>query len=350
MDQARKDRAVGRWLLLGVFLILILIMLGGITRLTGSGLSITEWKPIMGAVPPLNEKEWNEAFEGYKKIGQYRYLNSDFTLSDFKSIFFWEWFHRFWARVVLAGVFVVGFTYFLIRKYFDKKMITPFVFLFVLGGIQGKVGWEMVKSGLNPEDLYVGHVELATHLTMALILLTYTLWFALKLLVPQEQRYTNNKLHWFTLIIIGVLFIQLPYGAFMAGLKAASYAPTWPSINGDYVPAGLATKSWISDHINVHFFHRQLAYLLGTLIFLWFGNSVYKAKQGTPLFRKMYMWPFILVIIQIVLGVTTVLTVEHSIPDTFGTYQLIAELHQMVAMLLLISLVVNLYVIKRKTT
>lgn len=348
MDQAHKRKAVAKWLLTGVFMIMGLILIGGITRLTGSGLSITDWEPVKGIVPPLTEEAWQKAFDSYKQIGQYQYLNSDFTLSDFKSIFFWEWFHRFWARMI-GIVFLIGFVYFIIKKYFDKGMIVPFIILFLLGGLQGTIGWIMVASGLNPDDLYVGHIELAAHFTMALILLTYTLWFALKLWIPEEQRYTNNKRFWFTLIIILVLFIQLPYGAFMAGLKAASFAPTWPSINGYYVPDGLSTKSWVSDAINVHFFHRQLAYLLATLIFFWFGNAVYKAKQGTALFRKAYWWPFILVILQIVLGISTVLTVEHSIPDTFGKFQLIAELHQVVAMFLLISLVVNLYLIKRKT-
>ena len=226
-------------------------------------------------------------------------------------------------------------------------MVIPFIILFLLGGLQGTIGWIMVASGLNPNDLYVNHIKLAAHFTMALILLTYTLWFALKMLIPAEQRYTNNKLHYFTLVIIGVLFIQLPYGAFMAGLKAAASAPTWPSINGDYIPATLGAKSLVSDPINVHFMHRQIAYLLCTLICFWFGNAVYKRNKATPLFKRIYWWPFALVLLQLLLGISTVLTVAGSIPDTFGGFQLIALLHQAVAMLLLMSLVVNLYVIKR---
>jgi cytochrome c oxidase assembly protein subunit 15 len=346
MEQAAKRKAVAKWLLTGVFMIMVLILIGGITRLTGSGLSITDWEPVKGMIPPLTDEAWDKAFNSYKQIGQYQYLNSDFTLSDFKSIFFWEWFHRFWARMI-GIVFLVGFVYFVIKKYFDKDMIIPFVILFLLGGLQGTIGWIMVASGLNPDDLYVGHIELAAHFTMALILLTYTLWFALKMLIPQEQRYTNNKLHYFTLVIIGVLFIQLPYGAFMAGLKAAMNAPTWPDINGSYIPDNLANKSWISDPINIHFFHRQLGYLLATLIFFWFGNAVYKTKHTTALFRRTHRWPFVLVILQIVLGITTVLTVTGSIPDTFGEFQMVALLHQAVAMLLLMALVVNLYVVRR---
>ena len=128
-------------------MIMVLILIGGITRLTGSGLSITEWEPVKGMIPPLTDKDWNDAFESYKQIGQYQYLNADFTLSDFKSIFLWEWFHRFWARLI-GIVFLIGFAYFSIKKYFDKEMITPFIILFILGGLQGAIGWIMVMSGL----------------------------------------------------------------------------------------------------------------------------------------------------------------------------------------------------------
>ena len=346
MEQAAKRRAVAIWLLTGVIMIMVLILIGGITRLTGSGLSITEWEPVKGMIPPHTDKDWNDAFESYKQIGQYQYLNADFTLSDFKSIFFWEWFHRFWARLI-GIVFLIGFVYFFIKNYFDKGMIVPFIILFFLGGLQGAIGWIMVASGLNPDDVYVGHIELAAHFTMALILLTYTLWFALKMWVPANQRYANNKLHYFTLVIIAVLFIQLPFGAFMAGLKAAAAAPTWPDINGTWVPENLSGKSWVSDPVNVHFFHRQIAYLLATLIFFWFGNAIYKLRQGTALFRKVYFWPFVLFILQVLLGIFTVLTVTGNPPDMMGRFQLIALAHQAVAMLLLVSLVVNLYVVKR---
>ena len=135
MEQAAKRRAVAIWLLTGVIMIMVLILIGGITRLTGSGLSITEWEPVKGMIPPLTDKDWNDAFESYKQIGQYQYLNADFTLSDFKSIFFWEWLHRVWARL-LGVVFIIGFVYFLIRRYFDRQMVIPFIALFILGGLK----------------------------------------------------------------------------------------------------------------------------------------------------------------------------------------------------------------------
>lgn len=239
-----KRKAVARWLMLGVFMIVIQTVLGGITRLTGSGLSITDWNPIMGAIPPLNEEQWNKAFDGYKQIGQYKYLNSDFTLSDFKFIFFWEWFHRLWARM-LGVVFVIGFIYFLVKRYFDKEMIIPFIILFLLGGLQGAIGWIMVASGLNDSNLYVNHIKLAMHFIAAMILACYTLWFALQLVIPNEKRVMDSRLHRFTLIIVIVLFIQLTYGAFMAGLKAAMSAATWPTINGMWLPDTLWNNSQI---------------------------------------------------------------------------------------------------------
>ncbi len=164
----RSARPIAIWLLVGVGMIIIQVLLGGITRLTGSGLSITEWKPIMGALPPMNEHDWNIAFEKYKQIAQFKYLNSYFTLHDFKFIFFWEWFHRLWARLI-GVVFLIPFIIFLIQKRFKKEMIRPMIILFLLGALQGLVGWIMVKSGLeDSEALYVSHYKLAIHFILAL--------------------------------------------------------------------------------------------------------------------------------------------------------------------------------------
>lgn len=346
-DLAARRKIVAYWLLTGVFMIVIQVLLGGITRLTGSGLSITEWKPIMGALPPMGEHEWNEAFEKYKQIAQFKYLNSHFQLSDFKFIFFWEWFHRLWARA-LGVVFAVGFTYFLLKKYFDKEMIIPFIILFILGAAQGLIGWIMVASGLNDTNLYVNHIKLATHFIAALGLLCYTLWFALQLLIPAERRISNTRLHNFTLIIIIVLAIQLIYGAFMAGLKAAMAAPTWPSINGMYLPGQLATESWVNNPINVHFIHRTLAYILFTLLMLWMGAATKAANNNTLSFIKgARWWPFLLVILQVLLGIVTVISAPKIIFGKFGTFELLAEIHQLVAMFLLISLIVNIYSVKK---
>ncbi|MGL6268788.1 MAG: COX15/CtaA family protein, partial [Chitinophagaceae bacterium] len=165
--EKKRSSAVAIWLLIGVGMIVIQVLLGGITRLTGSGLSITEWQPILGAIPPMNDEAWQKAFDQYKQIGQYKHLNFDFTLGDFKFIYFWEWFHRVWARF-MGLVFLIGFIYFLVTRKFKKEMIWPMVLLFLLGAFQGAIGWIMVKSGLNENDLYVSHIRLSIHFVSAL--------------------------------------------------------------------------------------------------------------------------------------------------------------------------------------
>jgi cytochrome c oxidase assembly protein subunit 15 len=342
-----KDRAVGYWLLAGVFMVIIQVLLGGVTRLTGSGLSITEWKPIMGALPPMSEEAWQSAFGKYQQIAQYKELNSHFTLADFKSIFFWEWFHRLWARM-LGIVFLIGFVFFLIKGYFRKDMIIPLIILFLLGGLVAMVGWIMVMSGLNDTSLYVSHIKLSIHFITAMACACYTLWFALKMLVPQERRIFDPGLYRFTFIVLIVLVLQLIYGAWMAGLKAAPVAPTWPDMNGVWVPHSFPGESWINSSFNVQFIHRQLAYLLGTLVIFWFGAAGRKTgNHPRSLIRQAKWWPLILVLLQVCLGIFTVLHAPGMGSGKFGSFELLAEAHQLVAMFLLCSLMVNLYLVKR---
>ncbi|HTN45582.1 MAG TPA: COX15/CtaA family protein [Flavipsychrobacter sp.] len=343
-----KRKAVAIWLLTGVLMIMVQVLLGGVTRLTGSGLSITEWKPIMGTVPPLNDTEWNKAFEGYKQIAQYKYLNNHFTLADFKAIFFWEWFHRLWARL-LGVVFVIGFVYFLVKKYFDKEMILPFIVLFIWGGVVGMIGWIMVQSGLKDTVLYVNHIKLSIHFLSALSLLCYTLWFALQLLVDKNQIIADKKLNRSILFTIALLAIQLAYGAFMAGLKAAPSAPTWPLINGDWVPAVFGTESWINHPINVQFIHRMLAYLLGTVI-IFLSAALYRnaRKYGSRVLRRFAICTLFLMVLQVILGIFTILLSPKMGTQYFGAYELLAEAHQLVAMLLLCALVTDLFLVRRR--
>ena len=300
----------------------------------------------MGALPPLNEQEWNKAFDGYKQIGQYKFQNSDFTLHDFKLIFFWEWFHRLWARL-LGVVFIIGFAYFLVKKYFDKEMIQPFVILFLLGAAQGFIGWIMVASGLNDSHIYVDHIKLSVHFISAMVLACYTLWFALQLLIPDEKRVADKRLSNFTAAMILLLFVQLTFGAFMAGLKAAMAAPTWPAINSMWLPDTLTTQSLINDKINVHFIHRGLAYLLLLSLLYWFFRATAIAKNNASILRTTRWWPVILVSLQVLLGIITVINAPHIVLGKFGIFETLAELHQLVAMFLLMALVVNLYVVKR---
>ena len=330
-------------------MIIVQIVLGGITRLTDSGLSITEWQPILGTVPPLNEAQWNKAFEGYKHIAQYKNLHAYFTLDDFKSIFFWEWLHRLWGRL-MGVVFAIPFIVFLLQKRFRKDMVNPMLILFLLGGLQGAIGWIMVKSGLNDENLYVSHIRLAVHFITALGLLVYTYWFALRLLVREEQKIVLPSSRKFLGWIIGLLVLQLTYGAFMAGLKAATAAPTWPAINGSYLPGGMTMNrgvegtffsALVNNPVTIQFIHRNLAYLLTIFIIVW---TVKAAKEnGSRLFNRFKWLPLLLVLMQVCLGIAAVLTSLKKMPQHWGVFEWNAQLHQVVGMLLLLSLVSVLF-------
>ncbi|MES1216729.1 MAG: COX15/CtaA family protein [Bacteroidota bacterium] len=347
---SRSSRPVAIWLLVGVGMIMVQVLLGGITRLTGSGLSITEWKPVMGALPPMNEQDWNIAFEKYKQIAQYKYLNSHFSLSDFKFIYFWEWFHRLWARLI-GIVFIIPFIIFILQRRFKKEMIRPMIILFLLGALQGLAGWIMVQSGLENSDLiYVSHYKLAIHFILALGLLCYTFWFAIDLLIPADQITIHRPLRNFVQWLIVLLTLQLIYGAFMAGLKAATTAPTWPTMNGVWFPENIHSfgnheftgLSFLTDHpLVVHFIHRNLAYIISILVFIWWRRS--KSFQGSTLFQKTRWLPLLMVLLQVVLGILTVLYAVNT-----KLFLWLGVAHQFVAMLFLLSLIWMLYIIRNK--
>jgi cytochrome c oxidase assembly protein subunit 15 len=329
----RGSRTIAIWLFTGVGMIMIQVLLGGITRLTGSGLSITEWKPILGALPPMNEGDWQTAFEKYQQIGQFKHINFDFTLSDFKFIYFWEWFHRQWARLI-GLVFLFPFLWFLWKRMIAREMVIPMIVLFLLGGLQGGLGWIMVQSGLNEEDIRVSHIRLAIHFMAALILLAYTLWFAFKLTVPVAERMHHPALKNGWLGVLVLLFFQLVYGAFMAGLHAGSFAPTWPDMNGQWIPEGMTGEGYgffLTDNpFMVQFIHRGLGYLTAALILLMFFRSA--DIVGTLRFRRVRPWPLLLVLAQVVLGVLTV-----SYADVPAVLLWLGVAHQFTAMLLLMA-------------
>lgn len=336
-------KPIAVWLLIGVAMIMIQVLLGGITRLTESGLSITEWKPITGTLPPLNAAEWQSEFDKYKNTDQFRYIHADFTLHDFKFIFFWEWLHRFWARL-LGVVFLAGFFYFLLKRKFKRAMIIPMVILFLLGALQGLVGWIMVKSGLVAEKMFVGHIELAAHFIAALVLLCYTFWFALSLLISPENVVISPSLKKFAIIIICILFIQLIYGAFMSGLKAATAAPTWPDINGKMIPDQISNLSpWWNNltvnKITIQFIHRALAYVLAIFVFTWTIMAV-KIKSSN-LFNKTKWMPVVFILVQVVLGILTVIRSPYG--DDLIWFGLA---HQFIAMLFLISMTWMIFLLR----
>lgn len=345
LEDGKVNKNVVRWLYFGVCMLVVQILLGGITRLTESGLSITEWKPITGTLPPLNLTDWQIEFDKYKNTDQFKYIHSDFTLSDFKSIFFWEWFHRTWARL-MGLVFLFGFFYFLIKKQLKKEMVIPFVILFVLGIIQGAIGWIMVASGLVPEKMFVGHIQLATHFMAALLLLCYTFWFALKLSVRKKSLVNNGSLRKWTWVIFGLLFFQLIYGAFMAGLHAAVVAPTWPTINGEWIPHLMnellpTWKNILDNPITVQFIHRGLAYSILLAVLIWFAKA--QKIKSSQLFNTTKKLLIIFVLIQIILGILTVIN------SPFGNALVwFGVAHQLVAILFLMTIILILYLIRSK--
>lgn len=354
--QDKKSRAVANWLILGVAMTIVQIALGGITRLTGSGLSITEWDVVTGTLPPLNQAAWLALFEKYKTTPQFQLLNFDFTIDNFKFIFFWEWFHRLWARII-GVVFAFGFIYFIVKKYFQPTMIRPLVILFLLGALQGGIGWIMVASGLEGDAVYVKPTRLALHFIFALGLLSYTYWFALSLKVkPVEKAHLSSEAQqsfkgfrvW-AWVVLGLLFFQLIYGALMAGHKAANVASTWPTINGEWVPTHLMGKeSFFLNAIDnttwIHFVHRGLAYILLAVVIYWVAQM--RKIKGNLFWSNVNTLPLYFVLLQVLLGVFSVLTSKHIIPGTWGNFEWMAQLHQLVGMLLLLSVVNIIYATK----
>ena len=342
----KNNRQVAIWLLIGVGMIVIQILLGGITRLTESGLSITEWKPITGALPPLNNAAWQIEFEKYRHTDQFKYVHQYFSLKEFKFIFFWEWFHRLWARM-MGMVFLIGFIYFIIKKKFNPSMIRPMVILFLLGAMQGAIGWFMVKSGLVPEKYFVGHVELTTHFISAIILLAYTFWFALSLLPSMNEKIYNKKIGSLLITILILLIVQLIYGGFMAGLKAASTAPTWPSINGEIIPAQINELSpWIQNIFNnkiaIHFIHRGMAYLLFIFVVVFFIKS--KILIYNQLFKKLRISFLFLIFLQVILGICALLNATNN-----SLFIWIGVAHQFTAIMLVMCLIALLFLVRRTT-
>jgi cytochrome c oxidase assembly protein subunit 15 len=333
-------------------MLLIQVILGGITRLTGSGLSITEWNVITGTLPPLNEGKWIQEFDKYKQTPQYELLNADFTLSDFKFIFFWEWLHRFWARLI-GVVFIVGFVYLVSKKQLKKSMEKPLLILFLLGALQGAIGWIMVASGLAGDAVYVKPTRLALHFTFALVLICYAFWFALQLKIPIAQKVAAPSIKKWTWVLLCLLFFQLIYGALMAGHKAATAAPSWPDINGMMVPDSMFLEkplllNFIENKITIHFIHRGLAYLLfaGTIFFT---IKLYRLSRISIALRKTRGIPLVLVCFQVVLGIVAVLTSPGIVPNQWGIFEWMAQLHQLVAMLFLLSLITILYLTSTKS-
>jgi cytochrome c oxidase assembly protein subunit 15 len=281
-----------------------MVLVGGVTRLTGSGLSITEWNVLMGAVPPLNEDEWQITFAKYQQTPQYLKENYHFTLEEFKSIFWWEYIHRLLGRII-GLEFLIPFIFFLVKKWLPKSLIPKLLVIFFLGGLQGFIGWYMVQSGLvdNPN---VSHFRLALHLVTAFLTLGFTLWVALDLIYPEKK--INPSAIKEPLIFFGLVLIQIIYGAFVAGLKAGFIYTTFPLMDGYLFPPGLTAMSSLFQNLTynlttVQFIHR----LLGWIIFL--GITAYWLKIRKSDLENLYYFNFVLfaVWLQFGLGILTIL-------------------------------------------
>lgn len=304
----KDNKKVIYWLLTGCFLIFIMVIVGGITRLTDSGLSISNYKLITGTIPPLNDTEWQEAFELYQQYPEYQKLHSHFTIDDFKSIYFWEWLHRLIGRLI-GLVFIIPFLYFLITKQLTKQTIKKCLVLLVLGGFQGFLGWYMVKSGLvDMPD--VSHYRLAAHLTTAFLTFAATLWVTLDLMYPNKKT-INIKFRNLIIVSYSILIIQIIYGAFVAGLKAGLLHNHWPLMNeGKFIHHSAYVldplyKNLIENPSGIQFVHRTLAYLVViSILMLW-----YKARKLSlsNLQSKSINMLLILVAFQFLLGVLTIL-------------------------------------------
>ncbi len=306
----KDNKKVIYWLLTGCILIFIMVVVGGITRLTHSGLSISNYKLISGTIPPMNDVEWQEAFDLYKQYPEYQKLNNHFNLQDFKDIYFWEWLHRVIGRFI-GLVFFLPFLYFLITKQLSKPTIKKSIVLMCLGGFQGFLGWYMVKSGLvdNPD---VSHYRLAAHLTTAFITFAYTFWVALDLMFPNRKQINTNFRN---LVRIGltILLIQIIYGAFVAGLDAGFIHNFWPLMADGkwihetvYIEQSPFLKNFVEGKSGVQFVHRMIAYLVCAIIF-WI---YYKAKLFNNLTKYQLQGIIsliIMVIIQFTLGVFTLI-------------------------------------------
>lgn len=338
-DNASKQ--IATWLYCGAVCIFIQILLGGITRLTGSGLSITEWQPLLGFLPPLNEAEWQHSFNQYKHIAQFKRVNAHFTLSDYQAIFFWEWFHRNWARLI-GLVFIIPLVFFVITKKIKANLLIRLILLFLLGALQAVIGWIMVKSGLNDSYVAVNEVKLAIHLITACLLLAATLWLGFKLSIPPLLTSCSQKIKGITATLLALLLIQLFYGALMAGSKAALAAPTWPDMNGYLVPSEIFSSRTEQPHLlTIQFIHRSLAYLITILVFILYKQSSFlKAHQ---LSAFLYHTPPILVLLQVTLGI---ITLVNSFNPSYWVY---AMLHQGVGLLLFSSILFIFYLCHKKS-
>ena len=312
-QEKHDNYAIAVWLIACCAVIFGMIILGGVTRLTGSGLSMVDWAPIMGVLPPLNHVEWQEVFLRYQQFPEYQLKNYGMSLNEFKSIFWFEYGHRLLGRFI-GVIFLLPFLYFLFRGKIEKSLTPKLIFMFILGGLQGLMGWYMVKSGLV-NDPYVSQYRLTAHLGLAVLIYSYMLWVALSLLFPKErEKYISGRstLAWMSLMVTGLIIITILSGGLVAGTRAGHAFNTFPLMNGQLIPSGLfdVTPIWrnfFENIITVQFDHRVLALLLFLLIsILWYKSGKIKMHTLAVTGRHLLLAALVL---QITLGISTLLLV-----------------------------------------
>ena len=320
-----RPMAIARWLLAVATLVALIVVVGGITRLTESGLSITEWKPVTGAIPPLGEAEWQAEFAAYRRIPQYVEVNgpAGMTLADYKFIYFWEWAHRLLARLV-GFAFALPLAWFWVKRQIPAGYKPRLLLLLALGGMQGVVGWWMVSSGLS-QDVKVSHLRLATHLMVALVTLGALVWTALDMRSLAGGQVTA-RLTRFSAIVLAMLALQLIYGALMAGLRAGALAPDWPLMQGKLLPAGIdwsqgVGHALVSDPFLVHFIHRWWGWAVAAALIV-MARHLRRAGQ-----RRISVAIHSAFGTQLLLGIATVMS---------GVELWLAVLHQLTGALLLV--------------
>lgn len=334
---ASSNRAVRTWLYITTFTILLMIGVGGLTRLTRSGLSIVEWKPISGVLPPLNDEQWNAEFEKYKQFPEYQKVNSHFELEDFKFIFFWEYSHRLLGRLI-GLIFALPLLYFFLRGRVRGKLSRNLLIALALGGLQGFVGWFMVKSGLVDQPR-VSHYRLATHLGLAMFLMVFLYWTAREIRFPlQRMLRGENRVFKLQAAFLTLVCLQIFYGALTAGLHAGHFYNTFPLWNGTWIPSGMGIMGGLRDifdnPVTVQFIHRGFGWLIFfsalilTVVIPRFPEASSRQKIAIRIV-------FGITIAQFTLGVLTLL---HAVPVALGSA------HQIGASLLLLASVHALHV------
>ncbi len=318
VERKKQPKEAGRkgivaWLTVLFVLVFAMIVVGGLTRLTDSGLSITEWKPVTGAVPPMNAEVWEAEFAKYRETPQFEIMNSDMTLEGFQTIYWWEWGHRQLGRLV-GAVWFIGFLYFLARKQIPRGWTGRLLGLGALGGLQGAIGWWMVASGLTGEMVSVASYRLATHLGLAFAILGLIVWYVLRLRnreqeLMQARRLRNGRLVTWGTVLICVCFAQIILGAMVAGIDAGRGHIDWPLMAGEFFPSDSfsITPAWRNFMENpglVQFNHRMLGYILAILgLFAWLASR----KSASTHIRRAFDAVGIAMIVQILLGIYTVI-------------------------------------------